>query len=113
MIPCPSCPWRVDQTREAIPNYVHAKACKLMNTVGKGDAFRPVMACHGSTEEQPHVCVGYLAMEGDSNLTVRVLAAQGHMPWPQEAFEACERAGIELHETYADVLKKLSTDTPA
>lgn len=60
LLPCPSCPWRVDQQVSAIPNYSHPKACNLLNTVGEGDALRPIMACHGSKPEDLIACKGYL-----------------------------------------------------
>lgn len=108
-LPCPTCPWRVDQSAESIPRYNHEKACGLLNTVGEGDDFRPIMACHGSTEEQLYACNGYLAREGWSNLNVRVLLSRGVITnTPDEVAGACEEEGIELHPNYRAVLDKLS-----
>lgn len=107
LLPCPSCPWRVDQQVSAIPNYSHPKACNLLNTVGEGDALRPIMACHGSKPEDLIACKGYLARVGWSNINVRLLLAMDKIEDPTDVAEACEAAGIELHETYAEVLGKL------
>jgi uncharacterized protein DUF6283 len=108
LLPCPTCPWRVDQKASSIPRYNHQKACGLRNTVGAEDAFRPIMACHYSTENEPVACKGYLAMEGERNLAVRVQAAKGEMPWPRLVFDACRKAGVQLHRNYRMVLRKLA-----
>lgn len=107
LLPCATCPWRVDQDASVIPNYVHDKACRLTGTFGEGDAFRKIMACHGSTEDNPRACNGYLAMAGWSNINVRMLLSQGLCESPSRVLEACESAGIELHQNYDDVLEKL------
>lgn len=109
LLPCASCPWRVGATAKDIPNYDHDKACDLLlSTVGDGDAFRNVMACHGSTEDAPLTCLGYLARKGHSNLRVRLMLARGKLPTPDDVLDACTERGIELHEDYEDVLAKLS-----
>lgn len=61
LLPCATCPWRIDQKASSIPLFNHTKACDLRATVGDGDAMRPIMACHGSTEGLPRACNGYLA----------------------------------------------------
>jgi len=109
LLPCSTCPWRVDQRASSIPGYVHAKACRLINTVGEGDGFRKIMACHGSTEDEPRVCNGYLARAGWTNLNVRILASKGKLPSPNEVIRACEEHGVELHDDYPAVLAKLET----
>lgn len=108
LLPCATCPWRIDQTVDVIPNYIHDKACGLISTVGEGDDFRPIMACHGSTEEDPHSCKGYLAQAGWTNLNVRLLLAKGMIENPAAVSVECRRAGIKLHKTYSAVLRKLS-----
>jgi hypothetical protein len=75
-----------------------------MKTVGKEDGFRQIMACHGSTVDNPHVCFGYLAQEGERNLNVRVAVIRHEMPAPQAVYEACTAAGIRLHKNYRAVL---------
>ena len=107
LLPCVSCPWRVDQDAREIPNYRHDKACNLVNTCGEQDDFRQIMACHGSTEEHPTACKGYLAREGWRNINVRILLAQRKIEHPDRVLAACQHAGIDLHESYADVLAKL------
>lgn len=111
LLPCPTCPWRVDQEVGAIPHYQQGMADGLLNTVGPGDAFRPVMACHGSTNACLVACKGYLAREGWSNLNVRVLLIGGHIENPSEVLDACEAAGIALEPDYPTVLEKLSNNT--
>lgn len=109
LLPCASCPWRVDQRASAIPNYSHKKACGLLNTIGHGDGFRPIMACHGSTEGNNRACNGYLAREGWSNINVRILLAKKKVENPDRVMEACELAGVQLHANYREVLAKLET----
>ena len=107
-LPCPSCPWRVDQHASTIPGYDHEKACGLMNTVGEGDALRPIMACHDSPVGKERPCRGYLAREGWSNLNARVLAARGRIENPAAVAEACEQHSVELESDYPAVLAKLA-----
>lgn len=107
LLPCATCPFRVEQTAAVIPRYSHGKACNLMNTVGDGDGFRPIMACHGSTENNNRACNGYLARHGESNINVRLMVAMGRMASPRDVQDACEAAGIELHANYPEVLAKL------
>jgi len=108
LLPCSTCPWRVDRDATTIPNYVHSKACNLLNTVGREDGFRKIMACHGSTDDNMRACNGYLAREGWRNLNVRVLLAQGQIACPSDVIDACEAHGIDLEPDYKTVLEKLA-----
>lgn len=76
--------------------------------MGEGDGFRPIMACHHSTDESMHACKGYLAQEGWSNLNVRILLSRGAMLNPMAVLEACETHGVELEPDYPAVLRKLT-----
>ncbi len=107
-LPCPSCPWRVNQGVSVIPNYVQEKAEGLLCTVGRGDDFRQIMACHRSTDKKMIACKGYLAREGWSNINVRLLLTRNQIENPSEVAEACEQASIELETDYPTVLRKLS-----
>lgn len=110
-VPCATCPWRVDKDATTIPRYSHEKACGLMDTVGRGDDFRKIMACHHSTGNEPpqeQVCRGYLAREGWSNINVRMLVFRGDMASPNAVLDACEREGIVLETDYPTVLAKLA-----
>lgn len=111
LLPCSSCPWRVNQNVSAIPRYNHDKACHLLNTVGNGDAMRPIMACHGSPEDNMRACKGYLARAGWSNINVRLLLVKDQIDNPSAVLSACEAAGIDLHEDYPSVLEKLAGRT--
>lgn len=108
LLPCATCPWRVDQGAKVIPRYSHEKACGLLNTVGEGDNFRPIMACHGSTESEPHACNGYLARAGWANINVRMLLIRHEIENPTAVLDACNAAGIKLHQDYRAVLRKLT-----
>src|SRR5262245_40518590 len=109
LLPCKSCPWRVDSDVSMIPGYNQEKAVGLLRTAsaGQGDGFRPIMACHGSSESQPHSCKGYLAREGWSNLNVRILLAKDEIENPTAVLEACETHGVPLEPDYPAVLRKL------
>ena len=106
--PCSTCPWRKNRDATTIPRYDHELACELLNTVGEEDAFRPIMACHGSPDNNMRACLGYLAMAGWSNLNVRLLLLRGEIADSSEVAEACEAAGIELESDYQTVLVKLA-----
>jgi hypothetical protein len=74
-IPCATCPWRKSSTVGGadIPGFSIDMMRNLACTVGPGDAFRRVMACHGSEEGAEEPCIGYLAVEGYSNLNARLM----------------------------------------
>lgn len=112
LLPCKTCPWRVDSDVWAIPGYVPEKAAGLLRTasMGEGDAFRPIMACHNSTDDKMHTCKGYLAREGWSNLNVRLLLSRGQIENPSAVLEACETHTVTLEPDYPTVLEKLSND---
>jgi len=74
--PCNTCPWRKSSTVGGadIPNFKIDLMRNLCNTVGPGDDFRPIMACHGSACGAERPCVGYVAVEGMTNFNVRMVA---------------------------------------
>ncbi len=103
--PCKTCPWRVDsEGGGAIPGFDIEKARDLAVTVGEGDDFRTIMACHRSREGGDYVCVGYVAVEGYSNLAVRMAAISGRIPL-REVVEACE--DLDLHPSFDSMLAAL------
>lgn len=108
LLPCKSCPWRVENDASVIPGYCQTKAEGLLGTVGHGDAFRQIMACHNSTDKKMIPCKGYLAQEGESNINVRLLAIKGIIPNPAACANACDDEGLELEPDYETVLEKLS-----
>ena len=113
LLPCPTCPWRVNRDATTIPNYNHQMACNLTNTVGEEDGFRPIMACHCSPEGNPHACNGYLAVQGWSNINVRLMLSLNEILNPNDVLEACEAAGIELEPDYHTVLNKMAASINA
>ena len=77
----------------------------LSNTVSRPgrreDAFRPIMACHGSPEGADQICRGYVYVEGWTNLSVRIMAMRGEID--MHAIEhAC--ADIELWDDFHEML---------
>lgn len=108
-VPCPSCPWRRDQDQTTIPNFDIDLARGLAKTVGDGDAFRKVMACHHSQPGREFGCVGYLYRYGWSNLNVRLLMATGSSI-DMHAIEAdCAPLDGQLHATYDEMMAKLES----
>jgi hypothetical protein len=79
-VPCATCPWRKSSTigGSDIPGFSIEMMRNLACTVGPGDAFRKVMACHGSDEGKEEPCIGYLAVEGYSNLNARLMQVDWH-----------------------------------
>lgn len=108
-MPCPSCPWRVDQDAQSIPNFSLDLAENLANTSpderGMGPDFgSPQFACHQSREGDEIVCAGWLAMVGARHPNVRLGVLAGSVP--AEALEPGED-WPEMHETFAAVIEKL------
>lgn len=90
--PCPTCPWRKTSTVGGadIPNFEIGLMERLANTVGRSDDFRPIMACHYSAfAKDDYPCVGYLAVEGWSNISVRMNAIEGRIDMGA-IMDACE-----------------------
>lgn len=108
LLPCKSCPWRIENDASVIPGYQQEKAEGLLNTVGEGDGLRPIMACHHSTDNNMKACNGYLAQEGWSNLTVRILLSQRQIYNPESVMNACIQHGVELEPNYHAVLAKMT-----
>jgi hypothetical protein len=102
--PCPGCPWRksVKPGGTEIPGFSLAKMRGLRNTVGKGDALRSIMACHHSKPGAEFACRGYVAVEGWTNINVRILASKGELP-VREIEQACK--GIELWPSFGEMLE--------
>lgn len=103
-IPCATCPWRVGSSAADIPAFDIAKARGLRSTVGEGDQFRTVMACHGSACGAESPCIGYIAVEGYSNINVRLMALDGRINLPQ-IWEAAER--LDLYQSFDEMLANL------
>lgn len=107
--PCPSCPWRLDQDAQVIPNFNLNLAERLAATSpderGMGPDFgAPQFACHQSRDGEEIVCAGWLAVHGENHPNVRLAVAMGRLPpealapgddWP------------ELHASYHEVIAKL------
>ncbi len=99
---CPTCPWRRGASADPIPNFDADKARALTCTVGDGsDDFRPIMACHGSTEEHNLPCGGYLAVVGYTNLAVRV----GYMT---RTYTPPDVTGIDLVGSFGEMLDQVA-----
>lgn len=96
--PCGTCPWRraSDPTGADISDYSLELMRGLARTVGPDDAFRDIMSCHTDRRDEP--CRGYVAVEGWTNLRVRVLAAMGDLP-VGEIRDACQ--DLDLYPSYA------------
>lgn len=101
--PCPTCPWRKSSTVGGfdIPRFDIDLMRGLSNTVGEGDAFRPIMACHYSTCEHEETCIGYAAVEGWSNLVVRMMVIEGKLDL-HAITDAC--ADIEMWDSFGEML---------
>lgn len=107
LVPCKTCPWRVERDATTIPRYDSGLAHKLLETVGEEDGFYKVMACHGSTDKTTVPCKGYLAQVGWKNIMVRLMVSQGVLPDPYDVRNACVAKGIKLESNYQIVLEKM------
>ncbi|WP_436220433.1 DUF6283 family protein [Acidovorax sp. LjRoot118] len=107
--PCPSCPWRLDQGAQDIPEFSLAKAQELVATCpnerGHGPDFGAALfACHQSKSGSEIPCAGWLAAVGHAHPHVRLAVLHGRLApgaletgpgWPP------------LHDNYGQVLRKL------
>ena len=102
-VPCPTCPWRKSSTVGGadIPGFAINLMRGLADTVGRGDDFRPIMACHGSACGAETHCVGYIAQEGYSNLAVRMAAIGGQVDLLSIS-EACD--DLDLWPSFDEML---------
>lgn len=101
--PCPSCPWRVDQTAEDIPNFSLELAENLERTCHQ-DFGAPIFACHQSREGEEFACAGWLAVYGYDSIAVRMMVIAGRIP--AEALQPGED-WPELEPSFEDVIEKL------
>lgn len=112
--PCKTCPWRVDQHADAIPNFSLELAEGLANTCPRNgygpDLGSPQFACHQSKDGDEIVCAGWLATNGAAHPAVRINVFAGHTP--AEALEPNED-WPDLHETFEEVIVKLREDCNA
>lgn len=78
--PCAECPWRRDvapgqfsaERFEALKGTVEHEVPRTATDV----AEQPIFACHKSPKGREEACAGFLAVEGASNLAVRLAVAQ-------------------------------------
>lgn len=103
-MPCETCPWRKSNPPggKGIPSFDIEMMRRLRNTVGDGDAFRKIMACHYSPCGKEEACVGYVAVEGYTNLNVRLLAGKGVIPL-HEIVEECQ--ALDLWGSFEEMLR--------
>lgn len=101
--PCPSCPWRKSSTAGGsdIPRFDLEKMRALRSTVGTGDDFRTVMACHYSTEDGEYPCAGYVYRHGYENINVRIMMLDGRLDHTAVE-EAC--ADLDLWSDFHSML---------
>jgi hypothetical protein len=107
--PCLTCPWRVDQHADEIPNFRLDLAEKLDRTCGDGldgGTIRPIFACHQSRAEQEVVCVGWLWRYGWDSIAIRLRLMNGIMS-PDELEPD---PAIVLHDSFGEVIAKLRDD---
>jgi hypothetical protein len=107
--PCPSCPWRTDQTALDIPNFDIRLAERLAATCPDAKNMGPsfdasIFACHQSKPGREIACAGWLASVGRAHPVVRLAVGTGKLDvaalGPGEGWPA-------LHRTYPEVLRKL------
>lgn len=107
--PCQSCPWRVDQTAQDIPNFDMILAEKLSSCSPDDNDYGPeytaqLFACHQSRLGEEFPCAGWLATVGHRHPMVRFSVSLGRIP--AEALKPGED-WPDLHPTYQEVLAKL------
>lgn len=107
--PCPSCPWRVDQTAADIPNFqitlAEDLAASCPDDRGFGPDFgSPVFACHQSRPSDEVVCTGWLAVVGNCHPMIRLKVMLGGIK--AEALAPGPGWPV-LHTSFQQVIEKL------
>ena len=101
--PCPSCPWRIDQDAQSIPNFSLDLAERLERTT-HGDFGATIFACHQSREGEEIPCAGWLAIYGYDSIAIRMMVIAGRVPvealWPGKDWP-------ELEPDFDAVIEKL------
>ncbi len=109
VMPCASCPWRLDTRAADISNFDIALAEALSDTCPDSrnmgpDVSASFFACHRSKPGEEFVCAGWLAKVGHRHPRVGLAVMQ-------ERISAAARRPAsdwpELHESYRQVLEKL------
>ena len=103
--PCRTCPWRVGQHADEIPNFRLELAEELIDTTSD-QLGAPMFQCHQSKGGQEVVCVGWLWRYGWDSIGIR-LRLLNHEMTPDELESD---PNIELHETFEQVITKLRAD---
>ena len=75
-VQCDECPWRTDVPAGKFPPERYAA---LANTCLQGWPPRPIFACHKTPEGREQACVGYLMLNGENNIAVRIAASTGRL----------------------------------
>lgn len=106
VVPCSTCPWRRTSTVGGadIDDFALDMMRDLAGCCGPGDDFRPIMACHssGRTPGDPErPCIGYVYVEGHSNLNMRLYAIKHETDW-QGIQEASSR--LDLWGSFDEML---------
>nr|CAH7226211.1 hypothetical protein VCHA53O474_240088 [Vibrio chagasii] len=107
--PCKACPWkRSSKVGGAdIPNFDMDMMRNLAGTAperGKSDDdFRKIFACHDSKEGGECACAGYVARDGQHNISLRLLASKTNTPI-QPIIERAEQEDLynNFHEMFDD-----------
>lgn len=101
--PCKACPWvRSSKVGGSdIPNFSIEQVRDLQKTCGDKDGFRNIMACHDSSADKPFGCAGYMVVEGDKNLNVRIMAIRGEIPL-NDIYE--KNKGVEFYASFGEML---------
>lgn len=100
---------QLDGGRADIGGFSIATMRNLGDTIGPGDDFRPIMACHGSAPGAETPCAGYLVVEGWSNLAVRMGVIEGRIDM-SSVVEAAE--GLDLWGSFDEMLEAYEKSQP-
>lgn len=106
--PCSTCPWRKSSTEGGydIPGFsldmMRGLSCTVSPPGRPSDAFRTIMACHGSPEGSEGICRGYAYVEGYTNLSVRLMAMRGELDF-KALDAACE--DLDLWDSFYEMLE--------
>lgn len=92
--PCDTCPWRKDSQVGRFPAQAFRESAHTAY-----DADMGTFACHEAGVDKPAACAGFLLVNADNNLGVRLAAASGRY----DPDKVANPDSVPLYDSYRDM----------
>ena len=90
-VPCPGCPWRIENAGEFPP-----EAFRLSANTAYDGAIN-MFGCHESGSDKPATCAGFLLQNSANNIGARIAAGRTN------GFEGLNEGGANLYNSYKEM----------